>query len=1781
MEQRMDKDILFMLKQKKRRKFWSRALSVMMCVVVFCTTYALILPAITKETDTFCGIEAHTHTEDCYDQTLLCESHVHDEACFEMHSEQICGLEETEGHTHGETCVLQMEKVLSCEREETEGHTHTEACSATEQVLSCGLEETAGHTHTEACTSKILTCSLPEDETHTHSDSCYTTEYICGLEEGTGHSHTEDCYTSKTVYVCGMEEHAGHQHGDTCWTEVAVYSCGLQETEPHVHTEACFETTQVQICTIETDPEHEHTESCYAKQLICELEEHEHSLPCYADPNADLETAKDWEASLPAELSGVYAKDVLAIAKSQLGYTESVRNYQVSEDGETKGYTRYGAWYGIPYGDWCAMFVSFCYHYAGVEGVPLHCNCPAWINELKELGLFHGEDDYIPNPGDLIFFDWNANGESDHVGLVTEVDGDTVKTIEGNSANSVRYESYALSDNRIQGYGALPVQEKEVSYLCGLDAHVHNETCHDAEGNLICSMEEHTHTEACWGKKLFYTDNMIRAFVTIKGVEVLPEDLSVMVWEITAEEDPATFQGMQDALLEKMVTQSRYVQHAGYYGMELQSQGEPYELPEEAKVTVDVEFVQPLFTAEEMENAAEMKTFMLTPQEAEPEAVAEEETQSGTIALMRAFSPRAVQEEEAQIESVAYTAEPVSGENYGDSGEGLTGVSFRTGRIANFAVAVATDTLEGTFWTRVTNINEITNDGTYMIVSAEGNYALTGNSNRNYQAVTVQTVKGNTEYYTISGSDDMNLRWIFTKSGNGYTIKNQGTNQYVNASSERFITNDTMNIKISYHVPEKCWRLTGDVVTEVWYWETTTTYYLRNAGTGAFTRKTDADTTYQGTFATDIEHYYTADMLIFKLSDKTELSVPKDVEDVIADGETGQEGPEKPDYDDFIVPSGSKQGDTAVTDANDSTKLVSGKYYSDPATSDLETNYRKDTYAESEAIDGKVMTDKSVIYGDDDYDVFDSYAANTFGVTLSALGQEYPIAQNDIVTTPVDVVFVLDVSGSMTVYKTEDGEVRLQALSRAFNEAATDIMNAHEANRIGVALYSSGAWEMLPLDRYDADTIEIDKELENGQTVKKEIKQLTRVESVLMPYLKNNRVTRQFLVGTDSLKNEAGTSYKLAGYTGKVGGENDIHQGIGTYTQAGIAQGYEILKANTDTTWTDVINEGTDYEREYTVTRQPVIILLSDGEPTHATNIFMDPLNGPHYGDGNGDPPDDGVCNINGIQGYYTILSANYFKRMTGIHYEKEALFYTIGFGIKKVDEDNDDVNYDAANKGSGDRYKRAVLNPTQENLDKMTANDVNGTRTSAILKGLLSGTITDQAIQTRSLWPDPWTGVPHIYTPVLHTNPYAGDFNYADGAYFGQMSKDELTNIFNNILTDSQVETPYGFLLYSNTTMDISDTIGDGMEIKGDPVLRYGGRNYTCSGKTTEGNVTTYIYSGTYVDPYIPDRTVNLEDIIVTVTINDEGRQVVNMHVPDQAMPTYTPELIGKQYYYEALPVRLVYQVGLTEESQQAVLALADTGGKLTFYTNVYEGNVPAAGATLVPSTANPFYTDVDNDGKISYQPHTENKTENTTDTVTYHVDCSMGDHADDETIYVYHKLGNNGKLEFTAEKPELKIPVEKRWEGVNADAQAPLTITLYKVVESANSATATALSTIELNKDNGWKGSFDKLAMPGNDWYYAIGETVPEGFVVIYDGETIKASLGDGDSRETVMVTKVAVEGRKAQAVTIKNIPCVELPNTGGAGTQMYTTAGLLLMLTSAAYLMYIHTKRRKEVS
>ena len=186
--------------QNRRRKRWQKTVSILACLVVFCTVYALILPALTAEADTYCGKEEHTHTEDCYKDKL------------------ICGKEEGQGaHQHTDDCYREVE-ALVCQTPESEGHQHTDACYTEEQVLTC-TNTKEGHVHSEF-------------------EGCYTTEkkLTCGMEEGEGaHHHTAECYEKKKELICGQEENDGHRHTAECYEKELI--CGKEE---HTHTLACY-----------------------------------------------------------------------------------------------------------------------------------------------------------------------------------------------------------------------------------------------------------------------------------------------------------------------------------------------------------------------------------------------------------------------------------------------------------------------------------------------------------------------------------------------------------------------------------------------------------------------------------------------------------------------------------------------------------------------------------------------------------------------------------------------------------------------------------------------------------------------------------------------------------------------------------------------------------------------------------------------------------------------------------------------------------------------------------------------------------------------------------------------------------------------------------------------------------------------------------------------------------------------------------------------------------------------------------------------------------------------------------------------------------------------------------------------------------------------------------------------------------------------------------------------------------------------------------------------------
>lgn len=152
-------------KKHRRKRTWYKILSVPICLVVFVTAYALILPAITMEStpDTYCGIAEHVHTDDCYE------------------------LPGTPAH-----------KEIQC----TAG-------------ADLGQGEYIVHKHDSFCfdDSGELLCALAEQDEHVHTDACYDGDsLICGLITGIVHQHTADCVISVPAtepqgLVCTVEEH--------------------------------------------------------------------------------------------------------------------------------------------------------------------------------------------------------------------------------------------------------------------------------------------------------------------------------------------------------------------------------------------------------------------------------------------------------------------------------------------------------------------------------------------------------------------------------------------------------------------------------------------------------------------------------------------------------------------------------------------------------------------------------------------------------------------------------------------------------------------------------------------------------------------------------------------------------------------------------------------------------------------------------------------------------------------------------------------------------------------------------------------------------------------------------------------------------------------------------------------------------------------------------------------------------------------------------------------------------------------------------------------------------------------------------------------------------------------------------------------------------------------------------------------------------------------------------------------------------------------------------------
>ena len=278
--------------QRKRRIRLLKTVTALALVVAICTSYVLMMPGLTMAAETYCGLEEHTHTADCYVDELTC-------LISEREAETVftdimrCSFEP---HHHSSDCY-NAQGELSCGYWDGYIHEHDEKCYDSNGVLICTLEEHPMHKHTDACYNweKQLICTLPESEGHIHTDACYRAkEPTCGLFESEGHQHTADCVTETRTLICtedvATNSDMPHVHDDSCYEVTRTYTCGLTEGEgAHHHTDACYPTTEEPTCgLLEGEGAHTHDDSCYEMvrgDLKCKLypdpaKVHTHSASC-------------------------------------------------------------------------------------------------------------------------------------------------------------------------------------------------------------------------------------------------------------------------------------------------------------------------------------------------------------------------------------------------------------------------------------------------------------------------------------------------------------------------------------------------------------------------------------------------------------------------------------------------------------------------------------------------------------------------------------------------------------------------------------------------------------------------------------------------------------------------------------------------------------------------------------------------------------------------------------------------------------------------------------------------------------------------------------------------------------------------------------------------------------------------------------------------------------------------------------------------------------------------------------------------------------------------------------------------------------------------------------------------------------------------------------------------------------------------------------------------------------------------------------------------------------
>ncbi len=605
---------------------------------------------------------------------------------------------------------------------------------------------------------------------------------------------------------------------------------------------------------------------------------------------------------------------------------------------------------------------------------------------------------------------------------------------------------------------------------------------------------------------------------------------------------------------------------------------------------------------------------------------------------------------------------------------------------------------------------------------------------------------------------------------------------------------------------------------------------------------------------------------------------------------------------------------------------------------------------------GRIWTDKSVYSNDVTFVTFGGNtstikkdAGEDFLITYSALGTSKSVSGE--AQAPVDVVFIIDISGSMSNSDSEmdNGYSRIANTVSAVNESIDKLMAENEYSRVAVVAFSDTAQVLMPLDHY--------AKYSQGATS--------------YNYLSLNSTSAG---GNVTLYVRAdGENSNVTKYVSVSGGTN---------IQMGLYTGMNVLATATD------ISANINGQL---VKRVPSVVMLSDGAPTfssgntyNSTSNWWAPLNNDNDGPGSAAYYGNGFKAL--MTGAYMKNAINENYGVTGT--KMEATLYTVGMGISDLS------NYGGRNNNyTGEKdLAYMTLNPK----DNWSSTNTMATSVKTAWTNYTNQTVNGNGTISVTVNNNDTYTVRHPQSPLkdIYTSTNKDALKNLVDDYYDADNASSVANVFDQIVSNISISAPEvpteirsddvmstGYITYT-------DPIGEYMRVKDVKAIIYAGTTFTNKTTKTEDNKVTYIFEGSVHSEVYGDQSI--ENIVITVEANASGNQTLTVKIPASVIPlrVNTVELnengtVKTHTNNGAYPARVIYSVAmkdglkktcdhgevyvdLTQVSADYVKNNLNDDGTINFYANYFNKENPnmvngsTAGNAYVefePSHTNPFY--------------------------------------------------------------------------------------------------------------------------------------------------------------------------------------------------------------------------------